>query len=576
MGPKKATPVASYVAAAASKTRATPWRGSGGWLMAHGPGAAAVPVKASGVPGRPPPRPHAPRVLIKQEWSTRRSSGARDRRPTVKALVKAQAGPGLELRDVPEPVPRAGEVLIRVLRTGICGTDLHICEWDAWAQRTLKPPLVIGHEFVGPDRRDRRRRRRRRRRRPGRAARATSSAAQCRNCRAGRRHLCPQHRRRRRQPRRRLRRVRRALPGDQRLAAPDADPDPDVAAIFDPFGNAVHSALSFPVLGEDVLITGAGPDRHHGRGRRPARGRAARRDHRRQRRTGSSLARTHGRHAARSTSRTADLAEAIGELGMHEGFDVGLEMSGNAGGACASMLDNMTHGGRIALLGLPAGRDRHRLGPGDLQRCSRIKGIYGREMFETWYTMTVLHRGRARHLARDHAPLPVRRVRGGVRRRGAPGSAARWSSTGRRPGRCPTMLASLRAELRRPARRDARAPACCEAASACSSTPQGTHVARRRRPRRCSTSAPTTTSAWPTTRDVVAAAHAALDALGLRHGLGALHLRHADGAHASSRSALSAFLGTEDTILYSLLLRRQRRPLRDAARRARTRSSPTR
>jgi len=301
----------------------------------------------------------------------------------VKALVKAQAGPGLELRDVPEPVPGAGEVLIRVLRTGICGTDLHIRSWDAWAAATLKPPLITGHEIAG---------------RIAELGPGVDSVAvgdlvsveghivcgQCRNCRAGRRQLCPNT-------------VSVGVNRDGGFASyvvvpatnvwrHPPDLDPDVAAIFDPFGNAVHSALKFPVLGEDVLVTGAGPIgimaaavvRHAG----------ARHvvitdisDER--------LALAHTMGVSRTVNvAKADLEEVTLALGMREGFDVGLEMSG-APAALHQIIGAMAHGGRIALLGLPAGEitfDWIRV----ITSMLTIKGIYGREMFETWYAMSVL------------------------------------------------------------------------------------------------------------------------------------------------------------------------------------------
>jgi len=301
----------------------------------------------------------------------------------VKALVKSHAGPGLELREVPEPEVGWGEVLIRVLRTGICGTDLHIRSWDAWAEQTLKPPLVVGHEIAGT------------------IAALGSGVDQlavgdlvsveghivcgrCRNCRAGRRQLCPNT-------------VSVGVNRDggfaEYVVVPATnvwrhrpDLDPDVAAIFDPFGNAVHSALSFPVLGEDVLVTGAGPIgimaaavvRHAGARHvvitdiSPDRLELARR---------MGVTRT-------VDVRTHDLAAVMAELGMKEGFDVGLEMSG-APAALHSMIGSMAHGGRIALLGLPSGEitfDWVKV----ITSMLTIKGIYGREMFETWYAMSVL------------------------------------------------------------------------------------------------------------------------------------------------------------------------------------------
>jgi threonine 3-dehydrogenase len=301
----------------------------------------------------------------------------------MKALVKARPEPGLWLEEVPEPVIGINDVLIRVHRTGICGTDLHIYDWDAWARRTVPTPLVIGHEFVGEvvavganvsDFR------------PGDVVSGEGHlvCGRCRNCMAGRRHLCAH-----------TRGVGVTYPGAfaEYIALPmtniwhHADGiDRDIAAIFDPFGNAVHTALAFKVLGEDVLITGAGPIglmaaavvRHAG-----ARHvvitdiNAYRLD----------LARRMGVTRALD-ARTASLAAIQRELGMKEGFDVGLEMSGSPA-ALRDMLANMAHGGRIALLGIPGEEiaiDWNLVVFNGLT----IRGIYGREMYETWYTMTVM------------------------------------------------------------------------------------------------------------------------------------------------------------------------------------------
>ncbi|CAN5363296.1 L-threonine 3-dehydrogenase [soil metagenome] len=301
----------------------------------------------------------------------------------MKALVKRESAPGLWLEDVPEPEVGINDVLIKIDRTGICGTDLHIFEWDAWARETIPVPMVVGHEFVGEvvevgsnvaDFR------------PGEVVSGEGHVVcgRCRNCMAGRRHLCAH-----------TRGVGVNRPGAfaEFLALPmtnvwhhDAAIDRDVASIFDPFGNAVHSALSFDVLGEDVLVTGAGPigcmaaavARHAGARHvvvtdvNPWR---------------LELARRLG--ATRTVDvRTEDLADIQGELGMVEGFDVGLEMSGNAS-AFRSMLANMSHGGRIALLGIPPGEiaiDWNQV----IFNMLTIKGIYGREMYETWYQMTVM------------------------------------------------------------------------------------------------------------------------------------------------------------------------------------------
>ncbi|HEY5186732.1 MAG TPA: L-threonine 3-dehydrogenase [Actinomycetes bacterium] len=302
----------------------------------------------------------------------------------MRALVKATAGPGLELREVPRPQAGPGEVLVRVLRTGICGTDLHIRAWDAWAQQVIRPPLTIGHEIAGHiDELG-----------PGVDTLAVGDlvsveghivCGRCRNCQAGRRQLCPNT-------------VSIGVNRDggfaDYVAVPasniwrhPADLDPDVAAIFDPFGNAVHAALSFPVLGEDVLVTGAGPIgimaasvvRQAGArnvvvtdvsGPRLA------------------LARSMGAvtRAVDVTRTTVD--DVMAELGMKEGFDIGLEMSG-APAALHSMISSMANGGRIALLGLPSGEiafDWVKV----VTSMLTVKGIYGREIFETWYAMSVL------------------------------------------------------------------------------------------------------------------------------------------------------------------------------------------
>jgi threonine 3-dehydrogenase len=301
----------------------------------------------------------------------------------VRALVKAEAAPGLRLTEVPEPTPGINDVLIEVRRAGICGTDLHIDAWDAWAAKAIEPPLVVGHEFVGEvlevgsnvtgfE--------------PGDIVSGEGHlvCGRCRNCMAGRRHLCAH-----------TRGVGVSSPGAfaERIALPmtnvwkHADAiDLDVAAIFDPFGNATHCALSFPVLGEDVLITGAGPIglmaaavvRHAG----------ARHvvvtDLNEQR---LEIARTLGATAA-VDPRAEPLAEVQQRLNMHEGFDVGLEMSGSAA-AFKDMLANMAHGGKIAMLGIPPDEvaiDWNQV----IFNMLTIKGIYGREMYETWYAMTVM------------------------------------------------------------------------------------------------------------------------------------------------------------------------------------------
>jgi threonine 3-dehydrogenase len=301
----------------------------------------------------------------------------------MKALVKAKPEAGLSFEDVPIPAIGRGDVLIKVLRTGICGTDLHIYSWDPWAQANVPVPLVIGHEFVGQivelgvDVDDLE---------TGDLVSGEGHlvCGRCRNCIAGRRVQCA-----------RTKGIGVNFPGAfaEYIALPAtnvwrhmAGIDLDVAAIFDPFGNAVHTALTFPVLGEDVLITGAGPigimaaivARHAG----------ARyvvitdvSDYRLE------LARSVGLTLAVDVSHTR-IADAMGQLGMREGFDVGLEMSGRAS-ALQEMLANMAHGGKIAMLGLPNedfGINWSHL----VMNMITIKGIYGREMFETWYWMSVL------------------------------------------------------------------------------------------------------------------------------------------------------------------------------------------
>jgi threonine 3-dehydrogenase len=301
----------------------------------------------------------------------------------VKALVKDKAQPGLWVADVPVPEPGINDVQIRVLKTGICGTDLHIYEWDDWAKATIPVPLVIGHEFVGEITKvgsnvnDFH---------PGEIVSGEGHVVcgRCRNCMAGRRHLCKDTS---------GVGVNRAGAFAEYIVLPmsniwrhDPKIDLDQAAIFDPFGNAVHTALQFPVMGEDVLVTGAGPigimaaavARHAG----------ARHvvitdvnDKRLE------LARKVGVSRAVNPKKQT-LAEVQKELDMVEGFDVGLEMSGNPQ-AFADMVANMCHGGRIAMLGIPA-----QPMPIDWKKVIfkmlTIKGIYGREMYETWYQMSVL------------------------------------------------------------------------------------------------------------------------------------------------------------------------------------------
>ncbi len=301
----------------------------------------------------------------------------------MKALVKRDAAPGLALEDVPEPTYGINDVLIQIDRTGICGTDVHIYKWDSWSQKTIPVPMVIGHEFVGQ------------------IVEIGDNVSdfqvgdivsgeghvvcgRCRNCLAGRRHLCAH-----------TKGIGVNRPGAfaEYLALPMTNIwrhaetiDRDIASIFDPFGNAVHTALSFPVLGEDVLITGAGPI--------------------------GCMAAAVVRHAGARFVVVTDvnpwrlaLAKKLGatqtidvrsksvtdiqtQLGMTEGFDVGLEMSGNPA-AFRAMIDNMCHGGKIAMLGIPTEEmaiDWNQV----VFNMLTIHGIYGREMYETWYKMTVM------------------------------------------------------------------------------------------------------------------------------------------------------------------------------------------
>ena len=303
----------------------------------------------------------------------------------MRALYKPAAAPGLELVDRPEPQPGHGEVKIRVLRAGICGTDLHIAAWDDWAAGAVNAPLIVGHEFagevveVGDQVRD------------VRVGDQVSGEGHivcgtCRNCRAGRRHLCI---RTTSVGVRRGRGLRRRCPMPESNVWVHHPPvDLDLAAVFDPFGNAVHTALSFPLAGEDVLITGAGPIglmaaavcRHVGARFVVITDVSAPR---------LELAKRMGVDLAVDVSRQR-VAEAQRELGMVEGFDVGLEMSGHPA-ALPEMLENMNHGGRIAMLGLPSAPIEIDWGK-IVTHMITVKGIYGREMFETWYAMSAMLR----------------------------------------------------------------------------------------------------------------------------------------------------------------------------------------
>ena len=301
----------------------------------------------------------------------------------MRALVKTEAAPGLTLLNVPEPEIGINDVLVRVRKTGICGTDLHIESWDPWAAKNIKAPLVVGHEFVGD------------------IVRVGSNVAdfavgdlvsgeghvvcgRCRHCLAGRRHLCANT-------------IGLGVGRDGAFAEFVSLPmanvwhhwpgiDEEVAAIFDPFGNAVHTALAFPVLGEDVLVSGAGPiglmaiavARHAGarhivvsEPNAYRRGLAER--------MGATLV---------VDPRERDLHDVQTELGMVEGFDVAMEMSGNAV-ALRTAISTMAHGGAIAILGIPTAEISIDINEIVFNQLT-LRGIYGREMYETWYKMTVM------------------------------------------------------------------------------------------------------------------------------------------------------------------------------------------
>ena len=301
----------------------------------------------------------------------------------MKALAKVKPEPGLWLREVEPPQPHDNEVLIRVRKTSICGTDLHIHRWDAWAQETIPVPMVVGHEFMGEIVR------------VGKnvaglavgqrvAGEGHITCGHCRNCKGGRREFCHNHIS-----------VGVTRPGAfaeyvvlpaQNVFVVPAHIDDDIAAVLDPLGNATHTALRFDVVGEDVLITGAGPIgamaaaivRHIG----------ARHvvitDVNRYRL--ELAARLGANHMVDVSS--DDLGAVMAELGMAEGFDVGLEMSG-VESAFNQMLDAMNHGGRIAVLGIPAGPMT--LDVNDvIFKGLNLQGIYGRRIFETWYKMAAM------------------------------------------------------------------------------------------------------------------------------------------------------------------------------------------
>lgn len=301
----------------------------------------------------------------------------------MRALVKKHPEPGLWLEEIPEPTIGINDCKIKILQTGICGTDVHIYKWDAWAQKTIPVPMAVGHEFVG------------------RIVEIGDNVhdfhvgdivsgeghvvcGRCRNCLAGRRHLCKD-----------TKGVGVNRPGAfaDYLSLPmtnvwvhDHNIPLDVASIFDPFGNAVHTALSFDLLGEDVLVTGAGPigimavavAKHAGArfvvvtDVNPYR---------------LELAKKMGADLALDV-RTETLVDAQKKLGMKEGFDVGLEMSGNPA-AFRDLIANMAHGGKIAMLGIPE-KEMAIDWNAVVFNMLTIKGIYGREMYETWYKMTVM------------------------------------------------------------------------------------------------------------------------------------------------------------------------------------------
>jgi len=301
----------------------------------------------------------------------------------MRAIAKVSAGPGLEMIEAPQPTPGVNDVLIKVKRTSICGTDVHIYNWDGWAQRTIKPPMIVGHEFVGTI-----------------AAVGANVAGfkpgdlvdgeghivcgVCRNCLAGRRHLCKDTK---------GVGVNRDGAFADYLCIPASNAvhvDPsiplDVLSCFDPLGNATHTALQYDLVGEDVLITGAGPIGCMATAivKQAGARKVVVTDVNPDR---LALAQRMGATRTVDVSREK-LPDVQEELGMKEGFDIGLEMSG-VPAALNAMIDNMSHGGRIALLGImpeSAPIDWNKV----VFNMLTIRGIYGREMYETWYKMTAL------------------------------------------------------------------------------------------------------------------------------------------------------------------------------------------
>lgn len=302
----------------------------------------------------------------------------------MKSLAKIKSEPGIWMQDNPVPEIGPNDVMIRIKKSAICGTDLHIYKWDAWASKTIPVPMVVGHEYVGVIEK------------LGSEVKHLKLGQRvsgeghivcghCRNCRAGKRHLC-----------RNTKGVGvnrpgsfaefLSLPAENVFPIPD-DIDDELAAIFDPFGNAVHTALSFDLVGEDVLITGAGPIgvmavaicKHVGARHvvitdvNPYR---------------LNLAKELGATRAVDVSKEK-LSDVMEELGMKEGFDVGLEMSG-VESAFQDMITAMNHGGKISLLGIPPGGKMDIDWNQVIFKGLVIKGIYGREMYETWYKMTAM------------------------------------------------------------------------------------------------------------------------------------------------------------------------------------------